>query len=131
MTIVRWLTGEASADHTDASNAGLVNLHTRSHDPAILEAFGIPEAAKILPPLRGSTEVIGRVSTQGAADTGLLAGTPVVGGLFDCIVCALESGVYDDQAHGVIAGRWNINTSFEELLVPAPPSVKCSLGVDG
>jgi L-xylulokinase len=125
------LTGKASADYTDASNDGLLNLHTRSYDPRILEAFGIPEMAGKLPPLRGSSEIVGAVSRRAAAETGLAAGTPVVGGLFDVIACALGSGVHDARAHSIIAGTWNINTSLEDRLVQTPPSVKCSLSADG
>ena len=125
------LTGEGSAECTDASNDGLVNLHTRTYDPRILEAFGIPEMGAALPPLRGSSEIIGGVCPRAASETGLAAGTPVVGGLFDVIACALGSGVHDGRAHGVIAGTWSINASLEDRLVPTPPSVKCSLSADG
>jgi L-xylulokinase len=125
------LTGEASADYTDASNDGLLDLRARSYHPRILEAFGILEMARKLPPLRGSSEIVGAVSPRAAAETGLAAGTPVVGGLFDVIACALGSGVHNARAHSIIAGTWSINTSIEDRLVPTPPSVKCSLSADG
>ena len=125
------LTGEACADCTDASNDGFMNLHTRSYDPGILAAFGIPEIAGKLPPLRGSSEIVGSVSARAARETGLAAGTPVIGGMFDVVACALGSGVHDARGHSVIAGTWNINTSLEDRLVPTPPSVKCSLSADG
>jgi L-xylulokinase len=125
------LTGEACADYTDASNDGLLDLHTRRYADEILAAFGIPEIAGKLPPLRGSSEIIGTVSPRAAEETGLAAGTPVVGGLFDVIACALGSGVHDERAHSIIAGTWNINTALEDRLLSTPPSVKCSLSADG
>ena len=125
------LTGEPCADFTDSSNFGLLNLHTRDYDTEILDVFGIPEAAAMLPPLRGSSEIVGTVSPRAAAETGLAAGTPVAGGLFDVVACALGSGVHDERAHSIIAGTWNINTSLSNRLVPTPPSVKCSLSADG
>jgi L-xylulokinase len=125
------LTGDACADYTDASNNGFLNLHTRAYDPGILTAFGIHEMGGKLPPLRGSSEIVGAVSARAAAETGLAAGTPVIGGMFDVIACALGSGVHDARAHSIIAGTWSINTSLEDRLVPTSPSVKCSLSADG
>ncbi len=125
------LTGSPCAEHTDSSNFGLLNLKTRGYDPEITAAFGIPEVSGKLPALRKATEKIGVVGPRAAGETGLLEGTPVVGGLFDVIACALGCGVYGARAHSVIAGTWNINSSFEETLMPTPASVKCTLGVDG
>ncbi|MBF0843558.1 carbohydrate kinase, partial [Streptococcus danieliae] len=42
--------------------------------------------------------------------TGLLEGTPVLGGLFDIDACALGSGVLDSETFSLVAGTWNINT---------------------
>jgi len=125
------LTGAPNADHTDSSNFGLIDLGSKGYDPRITGSFGIPEASRMLPQLRGAAEVIGAVTARAARETGLAEGTPVVGGLFDVVACALGCGVHGRQAHSVIAGTWNINTSFEEALVATAPSVKCSLGVNG
>jgi L-xylulokinase len=125
------LTGLPGAESTDSSNSGLLNLRTRGYDPGITDCFGVPEAFRMLPPLRGSTEAIGRVCARAARETGLAEGTPVVGGLFDVIAGAVGCGAYGTRAHSVIAGTWNINSSFSGSLVEAPASVKCSLGVDG
>ena len=45
------LTGEARAEVTDYSGSGLMNLHTKSFDPALLKLFGIEAIASALPPL--------------------------------------------------------------------------------
>lgn len=125
------LTGVLSADRTDASNSGFVNLLSGGYDAGMLEVFGLPDAFEKLPPLRDSTEIIGEVTSQAAEETGLSAGTPVIAGMLDVMACALGSGVHDAGKYSLIAGTWNINTAFEGRLLPAPPSVKCSLGADG
>ena len=80
-----------------------------------------------LAPLSGSTEIIGYVTGEAAAQTGLAEGTPVTAGLFDVVSCALGSGVYDDSQYSMIAGTWNINSGIEQNIVSAIriPNVPC------
>ncbi len=52
---------------------------------------GVPEAA--VPPKIGSHEILGKVTPEAAAATGLAEGTPVVGGAADMIASALGAGV--------------------------------------
>lgn len=125
------LTGSPSADLTDASNSGFVNLAEKRYDERITAGFGVPEVSGMLPPLALSAKVAGIVSAAAAEETGLSAGTPVVAGLFDVIACALGSGVHDEQRLSIIAGTWNINTAIDRRLVKTAPSVKCSLSADG
>lgn len=103
------LTGEARAEYTDYSGTSLMNLETRTFDPALLALFGVPEVMDALPPLCRSDELCGRVSAQAAAETGLPEGTPVCGGMFDIDACAIASGVTDGEDLCVIAGTWAIN----------------------
>lgn len=103
------LTGEARAELTDYSGTSLLNLHTRSYDDAILELFGLTEIKNALPPLCSSTEICGYVTEEAAAQCGLQAGTPVIGGMFDIDACALAVGVTDQSLLCMIAGTWSIN----------------------
>jgi L-xylulokinase len=103
------LTGEALAEITDYSGTGLLNLRTRSYDPRLLELFGIEEIASALPPLCGSAEICGYVSRDAAQACGLLAGTPVAGGMFDIDACAIAVNVVDPRNVCMIAGTWSIN----------------------
>jgi xylulokinase len=48
-----------------------------------------------LPPIEQPTAVQGKVTTEAATATGLLAGTPVVAGLVDGAAASLEAGVAD------------------------------------
>ena len=103
------LTGEARAERTDYSGTGLMNLHTGEFDPALLRLFGIEAIASALPPICESTEIAGYVSETAAAETGLCAGTPVIGGMFDIDACALAVNVTDEKNICMIAGTWSIN----------------------
>lgn len=103
------LTGEARGEYTDYSGANLMNLHTREYDQRLLELFGLEDIGPALPPLCSATEICGRVTPQAAAECGLLAGTPVAGGMFDIDACALAVNVVDDKNICMIAGTWSIN----------------------
>lgn len=103
------LTGEAYAEKTDYSGANLLNLHTEQYDKELMKLFGIEELLHALPPLRGSFEVCGGISEKVAFLTGLVAGTPVAGGMFDIDACALAVDVTDEDHLCMIAGTWSIN----------------------
>ncbi len=103
------LTGEARAEITDYSGANLMNLHTGQYDIELLKLFGLEEVWDALPPLCRATEICGYVTEEAAAKSGLNAGTPVVGGMFDINACALAAGVTDPSAICMIAGTWSIN----------------------
>lgn len=103
------MTGEARAELTDYSGTGLLNLYTRGYDDAILALFGLSAIKEALPPLCASTEICGHVTESAAAQCGLLAGTPVIGGMFDIDACALAVGVTDQSRICMIAGTWSIN----------------------
>jgi len=128
--LVFQLTGVASADRTDASNNGLLDLATGSYAPVLYARFGVPELSAKLAPVHESAEVVGRVSAVAAAETGLAEGTPVVAGMFDVVACAVGSGALDARSASLIAGTWNINSVFDDRLLETPPSVKTSLGPD-
>jgi len=103
------LTGEARAEITDYSGANLLNLFTRSYDGELLRLFGIEALRGALPPLCRSDEIAGYVTAASAAETGLLPGTPVAGGMFDIDACAIALGVTDETHICAIAGTWSIN----------------------
>ncbi|HEX3045982.1 MAG TPA: FGGY-family carbohydrate kinase [Bacillota bacterium] len=113
------LTGELNLEYTDASNSGLVNLTAKALDPEIFRPYGISEIYDKLPPLRKSMTVAGNISKKAAQETGLKERTPVIGGLFDVVACALGSGIYDNQKYSITAGTWNINSGVEEKIFPS------------
>ena len=103
------LTGEARAEITDYSGTGLMNLHTASFDRDLLALFGIEKLFDALPPICRSTDIAGHVTAEAAAATGLIEGTPVIGGMFDINACALAVNVTDEENICMIAGTWSIN----------------------
>ena len=103
------LTGEAYAEVTDYSGSGLMNIREVRFEKDLLDAFGIGDLIDRLPPIRYSTEQCGTVSAVAAKETGLRAGTPVAGGMFDIDACAVAAAVTDEENICVIAGTWSIN----------------------
>jgi L-xylulokinase len=116
------LTGEISAEITDASATSMMSVVERQHEPAVLEVLGIGDCGRLMPPLVESTAIAGQVHRTAATETGLAAGTPVAGGLFDIDACLLAAGITDESAIGVAAGTWG-NT----LALAARPVVDGSL----
>ena len=72
------LTGARAMDVAEASGTLFFDVSQRKWSKPMLEASSIDES--LLPALHESPEISGAISTEGAAATGLLAGTPVVAG---------------------------------------------------
>lgn len=103
------LTGEAYTELTDVSVANGINLNTIAYDDAIFEAFGISDYRRLFAPLKKCTDVCGVVSEKAARETGLVAGTPVAGGLCDVAACCIGTGVTSPDKMCMVAGTWSIN----------------------
>ncbi len=103
------LTGALATDPTDISATGLVDLGRRDYAPDLLDAYGISEIADALPPIAASSAVVGQVTHEAARVTGLWAGTPVVGGMFDVSAGALGAGVIAPGQACLTAGTWSVN----------------------
>lgn len=72
------LTGTLATDPSDARGMGLYDPQRQGWALPVLELVGVP--ADKMPPIRASAEVVGTVTAEAAALTGLVAGTPVVTG---------------------------------------------------
>ncbi len=92
------LTGEYGCDKADGAGTILFDLQARNWSPEVLDALGIPAAW--LPPTFEGPEMTSRVSEHAARETGLLAGTPVVGGGGDQAAQAVGVGAVEP---GIIA----------------------------
>ena len=89
---VNWrLTGERAVEQNWALEAGFVDLATHEIADDLVALARIPRSA--LPPKSVSHRLLGRVTDEVAAATGLPAGVPVVGGAADLIASALGAGV--------------------------------------
>lgn len=72
------LSGALVTEPSDASATLMYDTPRRRWSEEILSAFDLPLA--LLPEVGGSAEVTSYISTEGAQQTGLRAGTPIVGG---------------------------------------------------
>lgn len=85
------LTGEWATEVSDASGMQLMDVANRCWSAEVLEKLSIDRA--LLSPIYESPDVTGRVHARAAEETGLRAGTPVVGGAADNSAAAVGTGV--------------------------------------
>jgi xylulokinase len=89
--LVHRLTGAWVIDHCTAANFG--PLYMADEQAWSTELAGdIVETTK-LPELAWATDIAGEVSAEAAAETGLVAGTPVIAGTIDAAAEAISVGV--------------------------------------
>lgn len=89
--LVYRLTGEYSMDISEAGLSQLCNTKTGAYSDVLLNGCGIDRAK--LPPVFNCTDVVGHVTAEAAAKTGLRAGTPVIAGSMDNVAAGLGAGV--------------------------------------
>lgn len=87
------LTGDYHTDLAGAAGTSLLNVKARAWSDEVLDALDIPLAW--MPKVHEGTEVTGVISSEGAAATGLKAGTPVVGGGGDQAAGAVGVGAVE------------------------------------
>jgi len=96
------LTGDYAMDKADGSGTILFDIRKRDWSPEVLAALDIPAAW--LPPTYEGPQVTGLVSPAAAAETGLLAGTPVMAGGGDQAAGAVGAGVVDPGIVSLVMG---------------------------
>ncbi len=104
------LTGVASIDYSEASGSFMMDAATRQWSGELLEQLGL-ERDK-LPEIQRSSDVIGHVTEEAAALTGLAAGTPVVAGGGDMLCTLLAAGLIEPGAASDITGTSSIFSVF-------------------
>jgi len=85
------LSGDRAIDMADASGTLLLDVTNRRWSQEVLDAMELDQ--RLLPTLYESPDLCGMVSTEGAAATGLKAGTPVVAGAGDQAAGATGMGI--------------------------------------
>lgn len=106
------LTGAYVGDASEQSKLGLMDIREGRCTKALLALAGLEALADRMPPIKPSTDVIGTLTPEAAAATGLPPDTPVVNGLADVDACALGSGVTQAGLMSIVAGTWSINQLF-------------------
>lgn len=104
-----FITDRVAVEKTDLSGTGLWNNLDPGIDQEILDRLGIPEIAEAIPEIFESHDIAGSVTDESAAETGLLAGIPVVAGLFDVNACALATGLEREDELAAVVGTWSIS----------------------
>jgi xylulokinase len=89
--IAHRLGAQPAIDPSEASGAWLADAERMAWSPQLADALGLD--LRILPPVRAADAVIGAVSSDAAAATGLPAGLPIVCGAGDFPTALLGSGV--------------------------------------
>ncbi len=85
------LTGEYATEVSDASGMQLLDVPKRAWSYEVLEKLDID--AELLPKVYESSEITGYITKEVAALTGLMYGTPVVGGAGDNAAAAIGTGI--------------------------------------
>ena len=96
------LCGARVVEESNACESMLFDVTARAWSDEILDALDVPRA--ILPPVCAAGTEIGRVSTAGAAATGIPEGVPVFAGGADTESALLGGGVLDVGETGAILG---------------------------
>jgi xylulokinase len=95
------LTGVMAAEPSDASGTLLFDVANLRWSSEMFRAMDLPP--ELVPDVGGSSEVLGRVTKRVAAQTGLLEGTPVVGGGADNACGAIGVGAIGP---GAVVASW-------------------------
>ncbi|HHG8770891.1 TPA: FGGY-family carbohydrate kinase [Raoultella planticola] len=110
---LRWcLTGVKGCEESNISESNLYNMNNGRYDPQLSRYLDISEIDDALPPIIGSAEICGEITAQAAAITGLAAGTPVVGGLFDVVSTAICAGLEDEHTLNAVMGTWAVTSGI-------------------
>lgn len=84
------LTGQIATDYSYASGSGVYDLLRWDYSDEFLAAADLPRG--ILPPIVPSTEIVGTLTSEAAAELGLPAGIPVACGGVDNSCMAVGAG---------------------------------------
>jgi xylulokinase len=114
--IVYRLTGQFSVERNWALESGLFDLRREAWDDILLDLSAIDRSW--LRSVRWPAEVVGGVTVEAAAHTGLAEGTPVVAGSADHVASAFSAGLKSPGDLLVkLGGAGDILYSLDELVV--------------
>ena len=117
--VIYKLTGEIAIDYSSAGNlGGVFDMNTRTWSQEMLDAMGIPMS---MMPQRivESTDIVGGMTKEAAADLGVCEGLPVIASGIDCGAANIGLGVFEA---GVYAAA--IGTSMCGALISDQPARK-------
>ena len=106
------LTGKLAVEPSNGSTTGIMDLQKRAWDPEIAIKCGL--RGDIFPPVVECGTVLTGINAQGAAQTGLKEGTPVVVGGGDCQLGTIGLGATEPNQAVVLGGsfwQYEFNTA--------------------
>ena len=103
------LCGVIGTDPTDVSGAGMMEIKKRQYAYESFDLLGISGIREKLPDIHMSHEIIGRVTKEAAEQTGLVEGTPVLGGAHDIGAFPYGVGTLDPTQWVCAVGTWGMN----------------------
>lgn len=112
------LSGAYVADVADGSGFGLMSIGTRTWSDEMMAAFDIPP--EWLPELCESQDVSAHVSEEAANETGLKAGTPIVGGAGDQPAGGVGSGIVKMGQVSMSVGTSGVAYASNNTYSPEP-----------
>lgn len=107
------LCGAVGTDRTEASTS-FTDVGTQEWSGDALDLYGLGALRHVLPEAAHSAEVVGHVTAEAAALTGLAQGTPVAAGLHDVTASTLGIGAHTPGVIGVVAGTYSINEAVSD-----------------
>ena len=93
-TVNRWLTGLDAIDPTNAAMRQIYNVEKNCWDKLLLDTVGLTEEE--LPPVLPTGTLVGGLTEEAAAETGLKAGIPVFNGAHDQYCASIGAGAVHD-----------------------------------
>jgi L-xylulokinase len=102
------LTGEIATDFTEAS-ATFTDVRTQVYSDDVLAFYDLLDLKSMLPPVVSCAQIAGAITREAAAETGLIAGTPVAGGAHDVDATCIGAGCVHPGQLMMVAGTWSIN----------------------
>jgi sugar (pentulose or hexulose) kinase len=103
------LTGRIVSEYSDITCSSGMNMMTLKYVPEFYDLLGIPEALDTMPEVVEPTDVIGTVSEEASARTGLPAGVKVIAGCLDCCAASAGTDFYRDGEGCSVIGTSMIN----------------------
>jgi len=100
------LTGVYATELSDASGTSLLDVRNRRWSVEVLKGLSIPES--MMPDVYESSFASGTISAAAATETGLAAGTPVVGGAGDVAAAAVGGGATRSGIITIIMGSGGV-----------------------
>jgi sugar (pentulose or hexulose) kinase len=116
------LTGQITTDESDLSFVPC-DIRSRELSPELFELMGIPGLLPLLPRAVPSETIVGHVTAEAAALTGLPEGTPVVAGLGDSVANAIGAGAYGAGQAVTVIGTSFMNAVSTSTPVLEPTGV--------